>query len=506
MPVYDPSRYNELPVSELLGAAARGYIGVDRRLLRSILNRSSAATEVLAFTRESDKEHRIDLDPLLVDLFRHWGTPEALEYYMAVVRRHADDLSDDLILALLPLREQAVGPLLALYNDLEEEESSDVAFLLAGLQMRDPRILAVLLDRLEFDAADGAFLLGLYGDIEAKPRLEAVLAEIEADDVELRREVQYALEQLGREMETYQAEPFDLLREYPEREGPAFDVLNDAERLEMLGSPDADVRAQAAHSFFNQELDPKTREALLLLARSDADAKVRGEAWASLADATEDASLRDEMLAVLKDPARDVLERGGAAVGLYGVADRDDVRPAIEKLYEEGGLARAKALEAMWRSLWPHYSKFFAGHLEDSDIAIVRQALRGAGYFQLTQHVDKIAAYFDRDDDKEDLREDALFAYAMAMPGQTTRGRVRGMLRKIDSIAQLRPEEGDLVMFALDERLRLHGLEPVFQDDAEDEVEEATVAPAAPTPTAKAGRNDPCPCGSGKKFKKCHGA
>ncbi len=22
---------------------------------------------------------------------------------------------------------------------------------------------------------------------------------------------------------------------------------------------------------------------------------------------------------------------------------------------------------------------------------------------------------------------------------------------------------------------------------------------------AKTGRNDPCPCGSGKKFKKCHG-
>jgi uncharacterized protein len=22
---------------------------------------------------------------------------------------------------------------------------------------------------------------------------------------------------------------------------------------------------------------------------------------------------------------------------------------------------------------------------------------------------------------------------------------------------------------------------------------------------AKAGRNDPCPCGSGKKFKRCHG-
>jgi uncharacterized protein YecA (UPF0149 family) len=23
---------------------------------------------------------------------------------------------------------------------------------------------------------------------------------------------------------------------------------------------------------------------------------------------------------------------------------------------------------------------------------------------------------------------------------------------------------------------------------------------------ARAGRNDPCPCGSGKKFKQCHGA
>jgi len=33
-------------------------------------------------------------------------------------------------------------------------------------------------------------------------------------------------------------------------------------------------------------------------------------------------------------------------------------------------------------------------------------------------------------------------------------------------------------------------------------------ADARPDPAAmaRAGRNDPCPCGSGKKFKKCHGA
>jgi preprotein translocase subunit SecA len=31
-------------------------------------------------------------------------------------------------------------------------------------------------------------------------------------------------------------------------------------------------------------------------------------------------------------------------------------------------------------------------------------------------------------------------------------------------------------------------------------------APAGPVDWSTVGRNDPCPCGSGKKFKKCHGA
>jgi preprotein translocase subunit SecA len=30
--------------------------------------------------------------------------------------------------------------------------------------------------------------------------------------------------------------------------------------------------------------------------------------------------------------------------------------------------------------------------------------------------------------------------------------------------------------------------------------------PASTPASAKVGRNDPCPCGSGKKYKKCHGA
>ena len=205
------------------------------------------------------------------------------------------------------------------------------------------------------------------------------------------------------------------------------------------------------------------------------------------------------------------------------MADRDDVRKGLEALYAAGGKARVKALEAMWRSLWQPYAKYFPEHLDDSnpenkDVELLRHALRGAGYFRLTPQIDKIAQFFNRDEPYDDLRDDALFAYALAMPGETTRGRVKGMLRKIDTIANLSQAETELVMFALDERLRLHGMAPVFEAEQADEHDhEHELAPPSPgpeppaaalysqMPSQKPGRNDPCPCGSGKKYKKCHG-
>ena len=495
---------------ELLRQAAQGHVGVDRRLIQSILddclNRGpEAEQEVLAFARASHDSDRIDLDSLLVDLFHQWGTPEALDFLIDAVRRTHEDVNDELVQTLLPFGERAVEPLLKLYEELGEEQGSDIAFLLAGLRVHDPRVLAVLLDRLQFDAADGALCLELYHDPAARPALETMLAEIPAEEIELRRDLQHALEQLDQPAPPYEPIPFDIMEEYPKRQLPAFEVLSEAERLQLFDSVDAEIRASAAHSFFNQELDPKTRAALLRLAQSDPDAKVRGRAWESLADATEDAAIRNAMLAILTDTSQDIAERGGAAVGLYAVADRDDVSQALQALYEEDGtIARAKALESMWRSLWKPYARFFPQHLDDANKEILRQAIRGAGYFQLTHHAGKIASYFDRDEDLEDLREDALFAYALAMPGETTRGRIRGMLRKIDAIAHLSSSEAELVMFALDERLRLAGLEPVFAADASDEQDEAP-PPPAPAPAGKVGRNDPCPCGSGKKYKKCHG-
>ena len=511
---FSPDRYNEIPVGELLQAASRGWIGVDRRLIQSIIDREGFVSDVLAFSREPLDEQRLGLDPVLTDLFRYSPTVEAIPFFLDAIRRSPDDVDDNLVQAFLPFGPRAVEPLLALYEELGEEQGSDVAFLLAGLRIRDSRVRDLLLDRLEYDAADGAFCLGLYGDPSTKPALEKMLAEVSGAPVdeedgggeaELRREIAHAIEALDAPEPEYKAEAFDILAEYPKKELPDFDMLSEAERLELLSSPDAEIRAEAAYSFFNNELHPKVRAALWEMARGDADPKARGRAWESLADVTSEVPVRDAMLAVLNDTSKPAIERGGAAVGLYGVADRAEVRKAVEALYEEGGVARVKALETMWRSLWKPYARFFAPHLDDKDVATLHQALRGAGYFRLTAHIDKIASFFDHDD----LREDALFAYALAMPGETTRGRAKGMLRKIDALTPLSHEEARLVAFAIDERLRLHGLEPVFENAGEEEDEHehehAAPAPEAPPATAKPGRNDPCPCGSGQKYKKCHG-
>jgi SWIM/SEC-C metal-binding protein len=49
------------------------------------------------------------------------------------------------------------------------------------------------------------------------------------------------------------------------------------------------------------------------------------------------------------------------------------------------------------------------------------------------------------------------------------------------------------------------GLEPLKPEDISD-LERALNAPDPLVAEAKPGRNDPCPCASGKKYKKCCGA
>jgi hypothetical protein len=118
--------------------------------------------------------------------------------------------------------------------------------------------------------------------------------------------------------------------------------------------------------------------------------------------------------------------------------------------------------------------------------------------FGMVSQLGRIERFFD----EEDFREAALFAYALAAPSEATPARMRKLFSKIEDLAGgLDEEERVIVGKALDDRLEAYGRAPVFLGGETPETAEGE----APEPPAPAGRNDPCPCGSGKKYKKCCG-
>lgn len=502
----DPTSLSTIPVYDLLQAGSRGYVGIDQRFIRAILDRGEdAVPDLLRFGLEDHQEDRVDLEEDLIAMFRFLRSSKALPFYIACIRRAPEDVPDDLVEGILPFGDKAVGPLLQLHQELQEEQTADVAFLLANLKVRDPRILQVLLDRLEYDAADGAFCLGLYGDEAAKPALQKLLAEIPEEDMELRREFEFALEQIDApdaKPDPITPEPFDIWSLYPDEAPPPFEVLTSAEVLDMLESESPVNRASAAESFRNREVDAKAQSKLFEHARKDPEAMVRASCWEALADA-DDEQIRAAMKQVVADPARDIVERCGALVGLCNSSEEPDVAARMRGFYKDPK-TRAKAMEAMWRSFDRQFADYFPKHLDDPDVEVKRQAVWGTGYMGLGAEAGKLRKLFDDDE----LRQDSLFAYALSVPGDISRGRVRNVLRKIDEAAGgLTQGETELVKIALDQRLVMHRLEPVFSEEHEDWHEEAEPQKAAEAAVSvQVTRNDPCPCGSGKKYKKCHGA
>ena len=509
-----PTDYSPSSAYDLLKAASRGLLGLDRRLLHALVDHPSQSLPGLVqFAAEDHEGDPLELDIELLAIFRHLKTPEALPYYLKCLRVRVEDAEDDLIEGVIALGRPALEPLLQLYEELGEEQGGEVSFILAGLGVRDDRVLKILLDRLEYDATDGGMCLGLYGDPAAIPAIEKMKAQVPAEDAELRRELQNAIEEIG----THGADAgdaasdFDLFDGYPQTAGPDFDVLSAEDRLKSLSHESADFRAAAAASFFQQEFDVPVRARLLELARRDPDARVRARSWESLGG-IDDKDVRAEMLAVLLNPQADLTERGGAAVALSDDAAKPQMRAAIVELYDLPE-ARAKALEAMWRSFDRGFSSYFPGHVDDEDEAIRRQAIFGVGYLGIASESERLKKYFD----DEDWRPDALYAWSLSTPAEVTRGRIKGLLRRIDKTAGgLSAGEVELVQLALDQRLLLQGMEPVFFPEGEeghvhdehcDHDHDHDHEPAAPSASAKeVGRNDPCPCGSGKKYKKCCGA
>jgi HEAT repeat protein len=505
----DPAELASLPVDDVLRAAARGHIGIDARFIRSIVDRGEdAAPALLRFGLEDHENDRVDLEEDLIAIFRHLRTPEALPFYIECIRRAPDDVPDDVVEGILQHRDRAVEPLLALYDEMGEEQGSDVAFILASLRVRDERILELLFERLEYDTADGAFCLGLYGDPAAKPRLEKLLSEIPEEDAELRREIRFAIEQIDEQQTAAEPElePFDIFDQYPDEASPPVEVLPEAERMEMLEAPSAALRIEAADSFRNKTLSSEARARLLEHARSDPNPKVRGRCWEALSDAAETKSVAAEMWSVVADTERDVEERTGAMIALATQPLTPDLDRYIQEFYADPG-TRARALEAMWRSFDRRYAEYFPRHLNDPDPEVKRSAIWGVGYMGLGSYAGSLRSLMEDDE----FRPDALFAYALSVPAEMSRGRVRALFRKIDDAAGgLSQGEANLVQVALDERLAMHGLEPVFSAEREvdwTEEDEPKSAGLEPQPAgSKVGRNDPCPCGSGKKYKKCHGA
>jgi hypothetical protein len=458
----DPDKLLEANPAEVLDAATRGHLGLDHRFLHAILDRpSESLPAVLAFAERDRGEDAVDLASELIAFLRHWRAPEGVPLLVKFIKEDPENVPDEVVVSLVETGQPALESLLALYAELDESESGEVAFILANLRIRDERILKLLLDRLEYDLSDTLLLLGIYGDPAATPAIEQVFG-LDHGDPEMAKEFASAIEMLTEPASIKgqpEREPFDIWELYPEKEELPVDLLDEDERSELLTHPVASVRAASARSFFNRQLQADQREKLLRLAKEDESVEVRARAWEALIDATDEPEVVESMLRALRNPGLSTEEKGGLLVGLAPETDRNEVRKAIDELYAIPA-GRAKALEAMWRSVHPSFRDHFAKHLNDSDVEIRRGALWGVGYYGLKSELDKVRKLFA----DEELRSDALFAYTLAIPAEVSRGRMKGLLARIEKDAQgLSEMEEELVKAALDERLMLAGKEPVFR-------------------------------------------
>ncbi len=149
------------------------------------------------------------------------------------------------------------------------------------------------------------------------------------------------------------------------------------------------------------------------------------------------------------------------------------------------------------------YLKQIAAGLKSADPAVAREAIRAVGALPAEELALELVPFFQNDE----LREDALFSYALAVRHETTPKSVRRLFDRIaERAGGLADHEEEVVASALDMRLERAGYRPVFFPEDEEEPGADAQAPPGPARSRKVGRNDPCPCGSGKKYKKCCGA
>lgn len=433
---------------------------MDARLIRALLATPDRTRPALVrFAAEDQESHRLDLSLDLLYLFTHLPTPDAVPFVISELRRAPEDAPDEMVDLALALGEPLRGPALDLFDELGSEHT-DIVFIALMAGARGERVETAIDKLAAADERDGEFLRGIrdadYGENPPSPPPEEM---------------------------------------YPEVAEVDFTALSEAEREEFLASPDADHRASVVGFYIGEELSDRRRQQFLALGRTDPEARVRGRAWEALREHTvEPGPVREALIARFAEPGLDPVERASLACALaYEPEPVPGLAEAIEEAYAEPS-TRAKALEAMWRSLDRRWVDRPAKHLDDDDVEVVRQALMGVGYFQLRNEALRAEELFQH----PDVRLEALHAYAMAAPADETRFGLQQLRKRLEDRADGFSEtEAETVQFALELRLELAG---------RGGAKERPAAAEATKPATKAGRNDPCPCGSGKKYKKCHGA
>jgi HEAT repeat protein len=370
--------------------------------------------------------------------------------------------------------------------------------------VKDPRIQNVLRETLQRDPYEGALSIGLYGDKALLPAVRDALAQCPADEPQVRKAIEDCIEQLNGPEPVRENEPFDILALYPDESEPLVEVMPGEEVLEFLTCAEPAYRKRAALSFVDDDYGDEIRDALLNGARADADPAVRAACLEALGERGHEPEVRDLLLSRIgADSAAG--ERAGALIGLSSEMTDARVRAAALELYESDE-TRASALEAMWRSRDSRFKALFAKNLKHDDPQVRQQAIHGIGSYPIRENAMDLIPLFQDDE----VREDALFSYAMALKTQVTPKSARRLFDDIEEKAGgFSGSDAQAVATALDRRLEDEGFEPMFQIDEDDHHHDHDGhhhEEAAPLKSDKVGRNDPCPCGSGKKYKKCHGA
>jgi hypothetical protein len=411
--------------------------------------------DIVRFANQDHSSDRVDLSVDLMRIFAAHPTPDAVPFLLNEFRRFPDEVPDEMSEALARIGAPALEGLLQLFD--EGVAYDEIPFHLVTLGVRDPRI-------------------------------DDAIAEIRRSNPE---EADY-LQEIYQEYAGKSVEPYDIFSAYPEVDVPNLDLVPPAERELFLEHPSPELRATALEFLLGAELTPALIQRLLAIAQTDTDPRVRGLAWETLREATDQERITEAMLARIDNPETPAIERASLCIALAYNLDDPIVRPHLDATYNNPEY-RAKAIEAMARSFDRAFAPTIVKHLDDDNVDCRRAALWGVGYLRIRSEAPRLEKLFL----DPDWRAEALYCYALAAPADDSKFGLRQLEERIHQLADgLEDEEREIIHSAFDLRLEMSGSRASF----------TTPPPEAAPASPKINRNDPCPCGSGKKYKKCCGA